>query len=211
MIDAMSIALGIALLGTVLQIHLASRPILLDLPNVRGSHQHPTPRGGETEIVLGVIAGTFALAGQSPMAKMAPLCIALPVGLLEHLDNRFNLPTRPQLTCHLVSAVTCVLSVHSVIPPHSMLSTSVLLAAIGVVSGTNLPNFMEGFDNLDASAGSMGNTYFCVQRFGFPNLSSSSWHARLLRQSLAQCQLSPSSNTHVARDESPFGPLAFDA
>jgi len=129
---------------------------LLDQPNARSSHSHPTPRGGGVAFVLVAAAasaiGLFgaAFSGQpvhagSHSAMVALLLLALPLAVVGFLDDRYNLSSGLRYGVQLATALLLILV--SPLPLPSMALPLLLIAATAVI---NFINFMDGLDGLVA-------------------------------------------------------------
>ena len=113
MIDANVLVLLIScicswLLLAVIVPHLGRLP--LDLPNERSSHCRPTPRGGGVAFVLlASIASLVSLmsgpssASEHLLLSVAAL-LAMPLGFVGFLDDRFDLPSSWRYGAQLATA-----------------------------------------------------------------------------------------------------------
>lgn len=133
-----------------------SRLYLLDHPNERSLHTHPTPRTGGIAIVsVCVIGGSilgFLLPQQS--ARLAWLGVAtLLLAVTSFVDDRQGLTVSCRLTVHLIVAVTllfggfvlqriAVPGTTSIMPIAVAMPVTVLF----IVWMVNLYNFMDGMD-----------------------------------------------------------------
>ena len=147
-------------IGTGLVRRYALRKSLLDIPNSRSLHVHPTPRGGGAAIAA-VTLGGIALAATRSLIE-PPLAWALVVGggavaLVGWIDDRRRVPAPLRAAVHLVAAVA-VLGGTGV--TGTMSAGAVVLAALWIVWSTNLYNFMDGVDGLagieGVSVGALG-------------------------------------------------------
>jgi UDP-N-acetylmuramyl pentapeptide phosphotransferase/UDP-N-acetylglucosamine-1-phosphate transferase len=68
---------------------------LLDVPNLRSSHEVPTPRLGGVAIFLGMLAGVLILGPVGLWPLLAAAALVWAVGLADDLSN---LPTCPTST-----------------------------------------------------------------------------------------------------------------
>ena len=129
---------------------------LLDKPNVRSSHQKPTPRGGGLVFVL-VASTSSAIAlifSQQLPAAACPL-VALPLACVGFLDDRTNLsPFLRYITQVLTASFMLGLSplAMGLLPAVSASYWFLLLAlpilVIAVTAVINFTNFMDGLDGL---------------------------------------------------------------
>lgn len=132
-----------------------SRLRLLDHPNERSLHTHPTPRTGGIAIVLAValvLAGGY-LTGQIT-SHIGWLAVAvLLVAAVSLIDDRRGLALRYRLIVHLVAATLLAytgLDVAGEVWPGGQPAwpwwMSRLLAVLVIVWMINLYNFMDGMD-----------------------------------------------------------------
>lgn len=142
------LAFGVALLCTWFLIRFAPRLKLIDRPNERSSHMHPTPRGGGIALVVAVVAGAIALPGPLPVAFHPALLAALPIAVAGLIDDRFGLSARVRFGIHLLTALGCIWAFSG--PVEIDLSRYLLLplAILTIVWSTNLFNFMDGIDGI---------------------------------------------------------------
>lgn len=130
---------------------------ILDRPNDRSSHQHPTPRGGGVAIVTGFYGGALMLAasGHLELRNLATVLCGLPVAIIGYLDDLRPLKAKTRLLVQVISAIAAL----SVLPELPRLtlgsctvptSIAVTLYGIALVWMTNLYNFMDGIDAMAA-------------------------------------------------------------
>jgi Fuc2NAc and GlcNAc transferase len=131
---------------------------LLDQPNARSSHCHPTPRGGGLAFVVvsSVSSGMALLSGQGFAAPALPL-IAAPLAVVGLLDDRHNLPASWRYGVQLLTAALVlgfsplVQRFGLAVSSGSLLLLPVLaLLVIAVTAVINFTNFMDGLDGLVA-------------------------------------------------------------
>lgn len=128
---------------------------LLDQPNARSSHRNPTPSGGGVTFVLvSCIASVLALiirAGfaSAPLPLVAAPLLALPLGLVGFLDDRYNLPASWRYGVQIATALVVILLSPLVKPSVEILPLLVLLV-IACTAVINFTNFMDGLDGLVA-------------------------------------------------------------
>jgi Fuc2NAc and GlcNAc transferase len=127
---------------------------LLDQPNQRSSHCHPTPRGGGVAFVL---VASFASASAwffSSSAASVPLTLvvapllALPLALVGFLDDFHSLPAAWRFGVQLATALVVIMV--SPLVGHSFDLLSMLFLVIAVTAVINFTNFMDGLDGLVA-------------------------------------------------------------
>lgn len=150
---------GLAWLATLAVRRWAVPLGLVDVPNERSSHQHPTPRGGGVSFVVVVLAAMAVLRpGLAwPPGASALFWGSLLVAAVSLADDRWRLPAAVRLGAHLVGALTCVASgavVRQVwLPGGASWSLGWLglpLTLVWIVGLTNAYNFMDGIDGLAA-------------------------------------------------------------
>ena len=131
---------------------------LLDQPNARSSHRHPTPRGGGLAFVAvsSVSSGLSVLSSDAFDITSLPL-LAAPLSVVGLLDDRHNLPSSLRYGAHLLTAV--------LILGFSPLIKGFLLAVAGgnwhllvviaflVIAFTAVINFINFMDGLDGLVG----------------------------------------------------------
>jgi len=150
-------AAGVSLsLTWVLRRYSLTRRSLIDVPNERSSHQHPTPRGGGAAIAvsfLGLLPALW-LAGTLPSNMLVALVGAGGlIALIGFLDDRRPLPVAWRFTAHCVAAAWVVAWLGGMPPmifaglPIS-LAVSSILAVVFLVWLLNLYNFMDGIDGI---------------------------------------------------------------
>jgi Fuc2NAc and GlcNAc transferase len=156
------------LLTSVVRNHAVSRGILA-LPNNRGLHDAPTPRGGGLAIVA-VVLCFLSLAG---IVRLLPWNIVVGIGgggaavaLIGWFDDVSSISALKRLAVHFAAAVWAVawlggfrsatLGNHEI----DLGLFGSLLAVTGIVWATNLFNFMDGSDGIVAvevvSVGAIG-------------------------------------------------------
>jgi Fuc2NAc and GlcNAc transferase len=123
---------------------------LLDHPNSRSSHEQPTPRGGGVAFVLvaifACVLGSISSSFTTPLS--APM-LALPLGLVGLLDDRYNLPATWRYAVQLATALSAIL-VSPLMPPSLTGLPLLVLLMIAVTAVINFTNFMDGLDGLVA-------------------------------------------------------------
>lgn len=141
---------------------------VLDRPNHRSSHSHPTPRGGGISFVVITQAFLCFLYWRYPEQRPVWLALAggLPVAAIGWLDDVRRLPSPVRLTVHLAAAAWAVYWLGGL--PLLETGRGALrlgpigspLAVVGIAWSVNLYNFMDGIDGLAAGqavvAGAVG-------------------------------------------------------
>ena len=131
---------------------------LLDRPNARSSHLHPTPRGGGLAFVAvsSFSSGMTLLSGQGFAAAALPL-LATPLAVVGLLDDRHNLPAWWRYGVQLFTAAL-ILGCSPLVQPFGLAVGSgswlllpvLVLLVIAVTAVINFTNFMDGLDGLVA-------------------------------------------------------------
>lgn len=129
---------------------------LLDEPNMRSSHQIPTPRGGGMAITASLFMAATMATALGYLDKSLWMWLIAPgifISLLGALDDFFNLSIKLRLLIQLVLATTSIYLLHAteLLPSPSLLEYALLIAMIFFVTWmTNLYNFMDGINGLAA-------------------------------------------------------------
>ena len=149
---------------------------VLDIPNVRSSHDRPVPRIGGVAIVLTFFVGlvVFALSGRVLIPEAWALAgfvasaagIAL-IGLFDDLGRLSS--TNAKFLAQIVAALVLVSSgayFESIDLPfvgtQNLGIWGALLTVLWLVGITNAVNFMDGLDGLVAGSCVLGAVFFCV-------------------------------------------------
>jgi Fuc2NAc and GlcNAc transferase len=151
-------ALTAILLTGLIRRH-APRYGLLDVPNVRSSHDSAVPRGGGLAVAMIVVGAALMLtllrrwSMPEALAWLGGGSLIAAAGLL---DDRRGLSVRSRLLAQLLAALT-VVWVWSAGSPAAAMSGGLLLRgavwlteAVAIVWAINLFNFMDGIDGLAA-------------------------------------------------------------
>jgi len=150
---AAAIAFGVALLAIAVLARSSLARRLVDRPNERSLHRHPTPRVGGLGLFAGVAAAVLALgSGSAPML----VGVALLLAAISALDDAASLPVATRLGAHLGAAA---LALAIVGPPPSGLPGGALAAvalALAIAWMANLYNFMDGADGLAGGMAAIG-------------------------------------------------------
>lgn len=130
---------------------------VLDLPNERSSHSHPTPRGGGIAVVLTFLGALLILywVGEIPYQYAVALLVSgFIVAVIGFLDDHGHVNARWRLAVHLVAAIIVVYCAGG-LPVISLFGYAAdfsiwgwLLAVIAIVWILNLFNFMDGIDGI---------------------------------------------------------------
>ena len=134
----------------------ARRTRLLDVPNVRSSHQAPTPRGGGLAIVIvtALALGILGLSGALERHSALALAGALPVAGAGWLDDRHGLGAGTRAAVQVACASWTLLwlgtagsagSLEAGLPAGAV---GLAVGVLGIVWLSNLYNFMDGIDGI---------------------------------------------------------------
>ncbi|MBX3053008.1 MAG: glycosyltransferase family 4 protein [Caldilineaceae bacterium] len=136
---------------------------MLDIPNERSSHTHPTPRGGGLVIVvctlLGLWLSDWFFAARIPVQAMAGYSLgAALIALVSWLDDLRSLSNRIRFSAHAAGALLILLAVgfwqEVDLPFVGFVHwgwLGVPFTFLWVVGLTNAYNFMDGIDGLAGS------------------------------------------------------------
>ena len=141
-------ALAFLVAGTLvpLLVRFAVGRNLLDVPNLRSSHEVPTPRLGGVAIFLGTLAGAVLLRPEGMWPLLSAAALVWAVGLADDLSNlHFGVKAAFQAL-----AAACLLLYY----PPTILSDApgimgiivFVVAVFWIVSLSNAFNFMDGID-----------------------------------------------------------------
>ena len=156
----MCFALSLVTCTAVARFWLASP---LSLPSERSLHSTPVPRGGG----LGVSAAL--LFGLTWIGTPVILVIAVfAVWAVSAWDDWIGASPTVRLMVHTLAAVSIVLSL-GYLPS----AIYVILAALSLIWGLNLFNFMDGSDGLAASTAVIGGVALAVLAWAAPDAASS--------------------------------------
>ncbi|HHV77977.1 MAG TPA: glycosyltransferase family 4 protein [Syntrophothermus lipocalidus] len=176
----------LSFIGTGLVRRYALNKEILDIPNARSSHHHPTPRGGGLAIAVLFLTtvALFALAGLVPLRLALALCGGgLLVAGIGWIDDCFRLQASLRAMVHLLAALWSLYWLGGLpglnfgIIKIPMGAVGSVLAAIGIVWLINLYNFMDGIDGIASSeaviVGLIGGALELA--LGMPALAVVSW------------------------------------
>ncbi len=141
-----------SLLLTPLIRRFALKSRLVDVPNIRSSHERPTARGGGLAIVVTYFAALIGLflIDYVPLYLVVAFAVAgLPVAAVGFWDDHGHVPPRWRIVVHFVAAISAWVLISDV-TMHSRLPLlwwffNVFLI-VSVVWMLNLYNFMDGID-----------------------------------------------------------------
>lgn len=130
---------------------------LIDLPNNRGAHDVPTPRGGGGAIVLGFFVALLFLSqleSESTTQIIAVIGAGVIVALVGFIDDHGHVAARWRLLVHFLASFWILYWLGGV-PPVSLFGFlydvgifGSIIVAIWLVWLLNLFNFMDGIDGL---------------------------------------------------------------
>jgi Fuc2NAc and GlcNAc transferase len=152
-------AFGISCGLTWVMCRLAPASGLMDVPNVRSSHQRSTPRGGGVAVVA-TASGAFALLTALHVldfGAFAALAGGLTVAVVGLIDDRRTLPAVTRLAVHFLAAAWAVAWLGGVRALNingdavALGAAGIVLAALAIVWAVNLFNFMDGIDGIAGS------------------------------------------------------------
>lgn len=138
---------------TGLMRRVAIRKSILDIPNERSSHSHPTPRGGGIAIVITFLLAllTLHLLDQIDTHLFWVLTLGgTSIALLGYRDDVTSVNTRTRILLHFLIAGVTLFALGGYHGVHGIGSA---LALIGIVWCINFYNFMDGIDGLASSEG----------------------------------------------------------
>ena len=119
---------------------------LLDVPNLRSSHEVPTPRLGGVAIFVGTLVGAAILRPEGAWPLLAAAALVWAVGLADDLSNlRFYTKAAAQA---LVASILLLLYPPPILSgaPGALWVAAFALGALFLVALTNAFNFMDGID-----------------------------------------------------------------
>jgi Fuc2NAc and GlcNAc transferase len=149
-----------AAVGTLLTLRYALRQQLIDMPNARGSHQYPTPRGGGLAIVVVFTLAMLILYGSGTITTdllLAVLGGGLLVAGLSFWDDHRPLPAWLRIGIHFIAAFWALFWLGGMVALEFGVTTWTwgpvrqVLGIIALVWLVNLYNFMDGIDGIAAT------------------------------------------------------------
>ena len=162
-----------AVIGTGLVRRYAIAHRVLDVPNVRSSHQVPMPRGGGIAIVGAMVVGIalgFVAGEINGRFALAVLTGGLMVAAIGFVDDHRPVPAGGRLVVHFTAAAVALACLGGLSPAvfglgadHTWISNA--LALIGTVWLLNLYNFMDGIDGIASVEGvavGIGGSIICA-------------------------------------------------
>lgn len=155
-----AVAAGLATLAAtgLVRAQLVRRQVM-DRPNERSSHAHPTPRGGGLAVIGVVLVGLAMMTGASfvvPGATAVPLIWiagALVLAIVSFRDDVRPLPALLRLSVHAVAVAVALPPLLAVGPITQGIVPNwadALIAGLLWLAFTNFFNFMDGIDGISA-------------------------------------------------------------
>jgi len=161
---------------------------IIDIPNERSSHQHPTPRGGGLSFVITSILAFIAasiLTGLSWNITLAASLGGAVVALVGFWDDRGHVNAKWRLLAHFITAAIGLFFLGP-IPSFDLFGSTVHLGFAGYILGAftivwliNLSNFMDGIDGLAGSEATI-SAYGTAGLLLWLNAPSTQWLPPLL-------------------------------
>jgi UDP-N-acetylmuramyl pentapeptide phosphotransferase/UDP-N-acetylglucosamine-1-phosphate transferase len=150
----MSFAIAAAL--TPLLRWISLRHDIVDVPNERSSHAHPTPRTGGLAIVVALVATLGAFGTWRDPRLTAAIACGLAIAALGVVDDFRALRAAPKLAVHVIAAVAAVVLAgvtlrEIAIPMDGTLQLGMLAIPVTlfwIVGATNAFNFMDGVNGI---------------------------------------------------------------
>ena len=140
-----------------------SRFHILDLPNERSLHTHPTPRSGGLAVLVGGLVGGLVIAlfteGQNILFWL--VAAVLPVAAVSYADDCAGVPIFLRVLVHMVAAAILVVGC-GFIRPGFIPGLTAVLAFFYIVWMINLYNFMDGIDGFAGGMAVIGFGTFAI-------------------------------------------------
>lgn len=150
-----------------------SRLHLIDHPNERSLHSHPTPRSGGVGLLGGFAAGLSIAVGQweGPDVRglLGVLVPAVPIALVSFVDDRSGVQARWRFVVHALAGIMFCLSgpmpVVLGLPGAAVALDGIWMGSfclVFLVWMTNLYNFMDGMDGFAGGMAVFGFSTFAL-------------------------------------------------
>lgn len=132
---------------------------LLDRPNERSSHTHPTPRNGGLAIIAGIVVVLLLFGGWHDARQLVVLGWAATIAGMGLLDDLRSLPARYKLGVQALAAAAAILAADVTLRvvelpllgdlrlPHVV---GLFVTLFWIVGMTNAYNFMDGVNGIAA-------------------------------------------------------------
>jgi len=166
----------------------AIRASIIDIPNERSSHQHPTPRGGGLSFVITSILAFIAASAFTELSWNITLATILGgsvVALIGFWDDRGHVNAKWRLLAHFIAAAIGLFFLGP-IPSFDLFGSTIHLGLAGYILGAltivwliNLSNFMDGIDGLAGTEATM-SAYGAAGLLLWLNAPSTQWLPPLL-------------------------------
>lgn len=151
---------------------------LLDIPNLRSSHQLPTPRGGGLAIVISFYLMLFAFLANELLQQQVLIVLLSGIGVaaIGFWDDHRSLSARWRFTVHVFCAMSALLLMPSlpILDFGLVQVTSAWLVFLPVllfqVWCLNLFNFMDGIDGIAGSETVFVFTVLAILIYPFDSL-----------------------------------------
>jgi len=135
------------------------RQQILDIPNDRSSHSHPTPRGGGLVIVVLSTIGLLVAWFLYPVWSFPTLCTGLAgiwlVAAVSWMDDLRSLSNRVRFTAHTLAGILIIVAFGSwrivnipQVGPIDLAWLGLPITFVWMVGLTNAYNFMDGIDGI---------------------------------------------------------------
>jgi UDP-N-acetylmuramyl pentapeptide phosphotransferase/UDP-N-acetylglucosamine-1-phosphate transferase len=140
--------------------HAEGRWRVLDIPNERSLHTHPTPRTGGIALLAGLAAGLLTAWLWNGMAILSwPFVLAITIlAIVALIDDRHTLGAGPRLLTQIM-AVSLLLFTPESPPLNTLIQITALLFLVWMI---NLYNFMDGMDGFAGGMAVIGFTSFAL-------------------------------------------------
>jgi UDP-N-acetylmuramyl pentapeptide phosphotransferase/UDP-N-acetylglucosamine-1-phosphate transferase len=144
----------VSFLGTLIVRKVATKKNIMDIPNIRSSHNQPTPRGGGLAIAIAWYVAIFILLLLKEISDslfVALLC-GIPITIIGLVDDIATIPPKFRLLVQIFCTSLAVFflgGINSIDLGFAILHSSFLFsvaAVFGIVWLTNLFNFLDGID-----------------------------------------------------------------
>ena len=140
--------------GTLVVRIAATKTNILDIPNIRSSHNQPTPRGGGLAIAIAWYIAIFVLLllKEIPDYVFVALLCGVPITIISLVDDIITILPKFRLVVQILCASLAIFflgGINSIDLGFAILHSSFLFsiaAVVGIVWFTNLFNFLDGID-----------------------------------------------------------------
>ena len=160
MIPAILAAFSVSALLAWFLAHTEGRWRVLDIPNERSLHLHPTPRTGGIALLAGLAAGLFtAWLWNGVTVTTWPIMLAITLlATVALIDDRHTLGAGPRLLIQ-ISAAALLLFTQVSSPLDTLTQLTALLFLVWMI---NLYNFMDGMDGFAGGMAVIGFASFAL-------------------------------------------------